>query len=115
MHFFLVISYIIFKGVAEKVLRVSDLRMKDIVNIVDGKRLGMLKDIELNLQDGKIKSIILPGNGKVLGIFGRGDDVVISWEQIKKIGVDVILVEAHGFTDIKHELRKNGNLRDDEI
>jgi len=82
--------------------KVSELRMKDIINVVDGKRLGFIKDIELNLHEGKVKSIILPGNGRFLGLFGKRDDLMVPWEQIKKIGVDVILVELHGFTDISH-------------
>lgn len=84
-------------------LRVSELRMKDIINIVDGKRLGFIKDIELNLQGGKIKSLILPGTSKFMGIFGRSDDLTVSWDQIKKVGIDVILVEVHSFTDLKHQ------------
>ncbi|ATW28503.1 YlmC/YmxH family sporulation protein [Candidatus Formimonas warabiya] len=84
-------------------MKVSELRMKDIINIVDGKRLGFIKDIELNLQRGKIQSLILPGTSRFLGIFGRYDDVAISWDQIKKIGADVILVEVHGFTELKHQ------------
>ncbi|HHT63522.1 MAG: YlmC/YmxH family sporulation protein [Bacillota bacterium] len=84
-------------------LKVSDLRMKDIINITDGKRLGFIKDIELNLQGGRIKSLILPGTSKFMGIFGRCDDIIISWDQIKKVGIDVILVEVHSFTDLKHQ------------
>lgn len=86
-------------------LKVSELRMKDIVNIVDGKRLGYIKDIEINLQGGKVKSLILPGTtNRIFGLFGRGEDINISWEQIKKVGIDVILVEVHGFTDVRPEL-----------
>jgi len=84
-------------------LKVSELRMKDIVNIVDGKRLGFIKDIELNLHGGKIKSLILPGTSKFMGIFGRCDDLTITWDQIKKVGIDVILVEVHSFTDLKNQ------------
>ena len=88
-------------------LKVSDLKMKDIINVVDGKRLGYIKDIELNLQSGKIKSLLLPGiNNKFMGLFGLGDDLAISWEQIMKVGLDVILVEVPGFTEVKH-LSKN--------
>lgn len=84
-------------------LKVSELKMKDIINIVDGKRLGYIKDIELNLQGGRIKSLILPGTSKFMGIFGRCEDLAITWDQIKKVGADVILVEVHGFTDLKHQ------------
>lgn len=86
-------------------LKVSDLRMRDVVNIVDGKRLGIIKDIDMDLEEGKIKAIILPsiaGGGRMMGLFSRQEDLVIPWDRIKKIGVDVILVELNGFTDPKH-------------
>lgn len=85
-------------------LRVSDLRMRDVVNIVDGRRLGMIKDIDLDLEEGRIKSIILPGAGRLMGFLGKNDDIVIPWEKIRKLGVDVILVEVPNYTDPKHNL-----------
>ncbi|HHX51844.1 MAG TPA: YlmC/YmxH family sporulation protein [Clostridia bacterium] len=84
-------------------LKVSDLRMRDVINIVDGRRLGAIKDIDLDLEEGRIRSIILPGTGRLMGWFGRNDDLIIPWEKIRKLGVDVILVEMPNFTDPKHD------------
>lgn len=78
--------------------RISDLRHKDVVNNIDGKRLGYIKDVELDLNEGKIRAIILPGENKMFSLFGRNEDIVVDWQQVKKIGVDVILVELPGFT-----------------
>ncbi len=85
-------------------IRISDLRTRDVVNIIDGKRLGTIKDIELDIGAGKVQGIILPGSSsKVMGIFGRQEDLLIPWEKIKTIGVDFILVELQNFTNINHE------------
>ena len=64
-----------------------------MVNTVDGRRLGNIVDVELDLENGRITAVVVPGQPKMLGVFGRSDDYVVPWENIKKIGEDVILVE----------------------
>ncbi len=81
--------------------RVSDLRYKDIINALDGKRLGYVRDIELDLLSGRIRAIILPGEARFWGIFTRNDDLIIPWDSIKRIGLDVVLVEVEQFDTIK--------------
>lgn len=82
-------------------VKISDLRMLDVINVVDGKRLGMIKDIEIDLETGKIKAIILPGNTKVFNFFGKDDEVVVPWDKIVRIGVDVILVNLTQVAQVK--------------
>ncbi|MFC4320261.1 YlmC/YmxH family sporulation protein [Litchfieldia salsa] len=72
---------------------ISDLQAKDVVNVADGKRLGNIGDIDINLFNGKIEAIIISGSGKVLGFFGKEEEVSIPWRNIMKIGTDVILVK----------------------
>ena len=73
-------------------VKISEFQIKDVVNVSDGKKLGNIGDIEINLSTGKIEAVIVTGNGKVLGFFGRDEDIVIPWKNIIKIGQDVILV-----------------------
>ncbi|MFB6466558.1 YlmC/YmxH family sporulation protein [Cytobacillus sp. Hz8] len=73
-------------------VKISEFQVKDVVSVVDGKKLGNITDIEINLNSGKIEAIIINGSGKVLGFFGRDEDIVIPWNHILKIGTDVILV-----------------------
>lgn len=80
-------------------VKISDLRMREVINVINGKKLGLIKDIEIDLEAGRIRSVVLPGNGRVLGIFGRNDDVVVPWQKIKKLGLDVILVEVADYSD----------------
>jgi len=80
-------------------VRVSDLRLRDVVNILDGRRLGVVSDVEVDLGSGRIVAIVVPGPGRFLGIFGREADYVIPWERIRKIGSDVILVELPAYAD----------------
>jgi YlmC/YmxH family sporulation protein len=66
---------------------------------LDGKRLGLASDLEIEAETGRIKAIVVPGPGKFLWLFGKSEDFVIPWERIKKIGVDVILVDAPNYVD----------------
>lgn len=84
-------------------IKASDLRLREVINTLDGRRLGVISDVEFDLENGRIKSIVVPGNGRFLWFFGRDDDVVIPWNKIKKIGVDVILVEANNYSDPEHQ------------
>lgn len=80
------------------IIKISELRDREIVNILDGRRLGPVKDIILDLEKGKINALVLPGltGGRILGIFGRSEDLIVPWDKINRIGVDVVLVEAQG-------------------
>ena len=80
-------------GEVGKVHRVSDLRQRDVVNINDGKRLGLVSDVEVDPETGRIMALIVPGSGKFFGFFGGASDYVIHWERIVRIGPDVILVD----------------------
>ncbi|GFN24064.1 hypothetical protein TAMC210_23820 [Thermanaeromonas sp. C210] len=51
-------------------VRVSELRLRDVINVVDGRRLGLIKDVEIDVEEGRIKALILPGQtGKFLFFF----------------------------------------------
>ncbi|ACJ34180.1 YlmC/YmxH family sporulation protein [Anoxybacillus flavithermus] len=77
-------------------LKISELQQKDVVNVANGKRLGNIGDIDINLTTGQIEAIIIIGAGKVLGLFGRTDEIIIPWRDIVKVGADVILVRLDG-------------------
>lgn len=86
-------------------MRISELRMLDIVNIKDGRRLGPIKDLDLDLERGVVKGIIVPGASRSWGFLGgnRTEDIAIPWDRVKKIGVDVILVDAQGLPEFNSE------------
>lgn len=71
----------------------NNLKMMEIIDIETGLKLGFIKDFKINIEEDKIESIILPG--KKGGWFSKSEDVEISWNDIEKIGVDVILVHAN--------------------
>ncbi|MCR4425731.1 MAG: YlmC/YmxH family sporulation protein [Firmicutes bacterium] len=73
--------------------RASELRVKEVVSVNDGKRLGYIFDLEIDVDTGQVRSFIIPGGGRLLGFLGRGEEFVIGWDKIRKIGMDVVLVD----------------------
>lgn len=74
-------------------MRISDLQSKDVVSVGDGKRLGAIGDLEIDTDSGLIQSIVIPGQTRFFGMMNGGQDYVVPWNQIVKIGADVILVD----------------------
>jgi YlmC/YmxH family sporulation protein len=73
-------------------LTLSELQTKDIVMVEDGKRLGHISDLEIDVDKGRIQALVIGLKGKMMGIFGREDEMIIPWDHILTIGEDVILV-----------------------
>lgn len=75
------------------IVKISDFQTKDVINIVDGKKIGQVSDLELDLRNGRIESIVVPNQPRFFGLFGGSAEVVIPWKNIVKIGMDVVLVK----------------------
>mgnify|MGYP002655958292 FL=1 len=73
-------------------MSISEFQIKDVVDVSSGKKLGTIGDIDINVTNGKIQAIIIGGAGKMMGFFGKEEEMVVPWRNIVKIGEDVILV-----------------------
>ncbi|WP_019242391.1 MULTISPECIES: YlmC/YmxH family sporulation protein [Bacillus] len=83
--------------------RISEFQLKDIINLSDGKKLGTLQDLDIDLVTGQINAIIVTPNGKWMTFFQREEEIIIPWRKIKKIGKDIIFVEYVTLTTINGE------------
>ncbi|MBQ8564114.1 MAG: YlmC/YmxH family sporulation protein [Firmicutes bacterium] len=73
------------------------LKNKEVINIYDGRSLGFVSDIEVDLEKGVIDGIVIPGTRGFMGFFSKGEvDTVIKWEKVRTVGEDVILVDVEG-------------------
>ena len=76
-------------------MSLSELRQKDVINTRDGQCLGKPMDIEFCALDGRVTAIVVPGEFSFVRLLrGERAGVVIPWENICKIGDDVILVDV---------------------
>lgn len=74
--------------------RIDELKNKQVVCVKDGCVLGFVSDVELDTTSGALTSIIIFGRFKFFGLFGKEDDIVIPWNDIKVIGNETVLVST---------------------
>ena len=74
----------------------SELKCKQVINVVDGKSLGRIIDLILDVKSCKILGLVVPNpNSSMWSLFKSGKEIFIPFNAICKIGVDVILVELY--------------------
>ena len=73
-------------------MRLSELQVKDVINVFDGKKVGNIIDAQIDGNDGKMMKLIVEPNKMFWRFFSSKDELEIVWDQIVKIGDDVILV-----------------------
>ena len=73
--------------------RFTDLHCKEVICLCDGRRLGFVTDAVVELPEGRICAIVVPGKCRFFGFLGAREDFVIPWDRIKRIGPDIILVD----------------------
>lgn len=70
-----------------------DFKQKEVINLKDGKILGFIIDVQADFENGEISSIVVAKTGRIFNSMSSKNNVTIPWNNIKKIGEDVILVE----------------------
>lgn len=71
-------------------MRLSELQEKDIISLNDGKKLGRI--IDVTVEDGRIYNFIIEPKRKFFSFIRKGEEIPVKWEDISKIGTDVILI-----------------------
>ena len=74
-------------------IKFTDLQCKEVICISDGRRLGFITDVQVEVPDGKVRAIVVPGPCRFFGLFGRRDDYIIPWSRICRMGPDIVLVD----------------------
>lgn len=72
-------------------MRLSDLQNKTVINVIDGKNIGSIIDLEIN-EEGIAVGLVVEKYKFLISSFSNKKELIIKWDQIKKIGEDVILV-----------------------
>lgn len=75
-------------------MRLSDLQNKDVVALEDGKKIGNIIDVSID-ENGNMIALIVQKSKFLNNIFSAQGEIEIKWNQVKKIGADVILVNIN--------------------
>ncbi len=73
--------------------RIAELRYKEVISVEDGSRYGYVGDMEVNLETGQVRALVVPGRRRLFGLLGREEDKVIPWSCVHRFGEDIILVQ----------------------
>lgn len=73
---------------------IANLRSMELIDISSGAKMGYMKDLIIDCTEYKIVSIVIPNQKS--SWFGKNDDIEIPWERVKKIGMDIILIDGTG-------------------
>lgn len=83
-------------------MRICDLRLKEVINECNCKRLGFVSDVEIDVCTGCVVALIVPGLPRVCGLFGRDTEYIIPFKCVKQIGEEIILIQVKE-EDILHK------------
>ena len=73
-------------------ISLEELKEKEIINLSNGKNLGQISDIVVDLKKNLILGFIIEGNKK---LFKKSDEIYISLSQILTVGDDVVLIRLN--------------------
>jgi YlmC/YmxH family sporulation protein len=71
---------------------INNLRQMEIIDLNSGSKMGYMKDLRVDCDEYRIISILMPTQKS--SWFNKNNNIEIPWDKVKKIGVDVILVDG---------------------
>lgn len=77
----------------------QELAARRVINMADGKELGHACDMVFTAM-GRVMGLVVPGRKSFFKSFTNNENIFIPWNNIIKIGSDVILVEIIGSANV---------------
>ena len=84
----------------------AELRRREVVNMADGNRLGNVEDVLVDVGSGRVAALVIPGPCRFLGLFCPGDDYIVGWDAVRRVGEDLILVDIRGDCERRRRARR---------
>ena len=77
----------------------QELATRRVINMADGRELGHVCDMVFTAV-GRVMGLVVPGKKSFFKSFTNNENIFIPWNNIIKIGSDVILVELIGGANV---------------
>ena len=87
-----------------------ELSKKEVVQVDEGQCLGKIDDLVIDDKSARVEKLLMLGRPKLFGLLGRGESLVIDWDEIQKIGANAILVNTPLPEENAQEAKKPGLL-----
>ncbi len=88
-------NYKVGEMMKDSIMTLSDIEEKDVINVVTGERIGFVSSLRIDTNSGQIIAITVQPSMKFVSFFSKDEaSVVVPWNQILKIGEDVIIVNV---------------------
>ena len=76
-------------------VKFTHLQCKEVICVSDGRRLGFIEDVEVEVPEGSVSALIVPGPSRLCGLGPSRHDYRIPWDCIRQIGPDIVLVDVN--------------------
>lgn len=74
-------------------VRFWELGNREVINCKNGKKLGCVGDLCIDLSNGCITELFVPCGSKYCGCIGKKGEYCIPINAVVRVGVDIILVD----------------------
>ncbi|WP_425060914.1 putative sporulation protein YlmC [Sporomusa carbonis] len=78
-------------------MRISEMTGKEVINLGDGARLGIIGECELvfDSKTGVINGLILPKRRMIFNFWGDNQISTIPWQAIRRIGDEIVIIDLN--------------------
>lgn len=74
-------------------LTMRELRRKDVVGVVDGRRIGRVTDVEIDEVTGQLTALVIGVRRPWLGLLETEERRSVPYHMVRTMGRDVILLD----------------------
>ena len=72
-------------------MRSFDLRQKKVIDADTAEKIGYIRDMDIDFENGRINSVTIPRGG-IFGFFGEKRNIKIPWKNVLAIGREYVIV-----------------------